>query len=650
MKLSQSLPPHQFSVPTRLIKATQALFRTAAPPPKLTISAWADRFRRLSSEASAEPGAWNTNRAAYQRGIMDALSETGVERIVLMTSAQVGKTEVLNNVLGFHIHQDPAPILVLQPTLEMAETWSKDRLAPMLRDTPALSGLVADPRSRDSGNTITHKRFNGGHLTAVGANSAAGLASRPIRIVLADEVDRYPPSAGTEGDPLSLAVKRTTTFWNRRIVMCSTPTVKGFSRIEAEWERSDQRRYFVSCPHCAHEQHLVWANVRWPEGKPEEACYHCEDCGAGWTDAERRAAIRWGKWIATAPGARIVGFHLNELYSPWSTCADVALAFLVAKRSPQTLKTWINTSLGETWEEDAERLDSHSIMARREEWDDLVPDGVLVVTCGVDVQDDRLEVERVGWGADEESWSIEHRILYGDPSSPDLWAQLDEYLLTKSIRKDGTELFVAAACVDSGGHHTQAVYRFVKDRFRRRVYAIKGVGGPGKPVWPKRASKNNKQRVNLFLVGVDAAKDAVYARLHIDDPGPGYCHFPKKDPGGRARDVAYFEQLTAEVVQTKYSKKTGFPERVYVLPGGKRNEALDLRVYAYAALLALNVRWGVLLAANQNRPAPRRQSPAAIAEAAPEPMAVEPVRPAAAARSKQGGWLGGRGRPRGWLG
>lgn len=539
-----------------------------------------------------------TRRAEYQRGIMDAISDPKVERVVLMTSSQVGKTEILNNTAGFHVAQDPAPILVMQPTLDMAETWSKDRLAPMLRDTPALAGKVADPRARDSGNTMLHKRFKGGHLTVVGANSPAGLAARPIRVVLADEVDRYPPSAGTEGDPLSLAIRRTATFWNRRIVMASTPTIKGISRIERAFAESDQRRFFVACPHCGHAQHLVWARVRWPDGQPNKAQYHCEDCGAGWTDAERRAAIRWGKWRPTRTAA-VVGFHLNELYSPWKTVAQIAAEFLTAKRAPETLQTWVNTSLGETWEEDAERIDSHVLLAQTEDWDGDAPTGVLAITCGVDVQDDRLEIERVGWGVEEESWSLDHRILYGDPSGPEIWRELDDYLLTNTERADGVELPVHAACVDSGGHHTAAVHRFCKERFRRRVYAIKGLGGPGKPIWPKRASKNNKARINQFMIGVDAGKDAIYARLKIRIPGPGYCHFPK------GREPVYFEQLTAEIVQTKYLK--GFPTRVYVLPSGRRNEALDIRVYAYAALQSLNVRWGHLLAqqtARQQRPSP----------------------------------------------
>jgi len=615
------------------------------PPPRLTVSEWSDQFRKLSAEASAEPGQWITARNEVMRGVMDAVSDSDVETVVVMSSAQVGKTEALLNVIGFHIAQDPSPILLLQPTLEMGEAFSKDRLAPMVRDTPALQGKIKDPRARDSGNTLLHKTFPGGHITIAGANSPASLASRPIRVVLADEVDRYPASAGTEGDPVNLAKKRTTTFFNRKLVMTSTPTVKGFSRIEAEYEVSDKRLFHVTCPDCGHEQALKWAKVQWPEGRPQGAFYVCDgaECGSVWDDATRWRLLRKGKWIATAPFTGTAGFHLNEIYSPWVRLGDMASNFIAAKRNPETLKTFINTSLGEPWEEDAERIDGHSLIGRCKESFQPAPNAVLAVTCGVDVQDDRVEVERVGWGVEEQSWSLDHKIIYGDPSAPDLWAELDDYLLTATVREDGKRLPVHATCVDSGGHHTQQVYRFVRDKLRRKVWAIKGVAGAGRPVWPKRASKNNKGKINLFLVGVNAGKDAVYARLRISEPGPGYCHFPK------GRDVAYFEQLTAEVVQTQYQK--GFPIRVYVLPGGKRNEALDLRVYAYAALQSLNVRWGAVLAAQQaeQQGAPKVETPLTerpVPVEVPRPEVVQQARKPRVDRS--GGWLGGQSG-RGWL-
>lgn len=517
------------------------------------------------------------------RAVMDAASDPRVEVIVVMSSAQVGKTETLNNIVGFHVDQDPAPMLLLQPTLEMGEAWSKDRLSPMVRDTPALRGKIRDPRSRDSGNTTKHKVFPGGHITIAGANSPASLASRPIRIVLADEVDRYPASAGEEGDPVSLARKRTTTFWNRKTILTSTPTVKGASRIEAEFELSDKRRYHVTCDDCEHEQTLKWGQVKW-DADPRKAIYACEECGSVWNDQKRWALVRKrGRWIATAPFNGTAGFHLNEIYSPWVKLGDMATAFLAAKRSTETLKTWVNTSLGESWEDSGERVDAAVLLERLEPKKKRVPSQVLVVTCGVDVQDDRFEIERIGWGVDEESWSLDYHVMHVDPSTKEAWTDLDEYLSSPVVTEDGRTLPVRATCIDSGGHHTQAVYRFVRGRERRRIWAIKGMAGSGKPVWPKVASRNNKLRAHLFMIGVDTAKDSVYSRLRLPSPGPGYCHFPED------RDRNYFDQLTAEKVVTKYIK--GFPQRVWEKTDSRRNEALDCRVYGFAAFVSLNINW-----------------------------------------------------------
>ena len=343
---------------------------------------------------------------------MDAVSDPSIETVVVMSSAQVGKTEVINNITGFHIDQDPAPMLVLLPTVEMAQAWSKDRLAPMLRDTPALRGRVKAPRSKNSNNTLLHKVFPGGHITMTGANAPASLASRPIRIVLCDEVDRYPPSAGTEGDPVSLARKRATTFWNRKVVLTSTPTLKGVSRIESEFEISDQRYYHLACPHCGHEQRLHWENVKWQKDEqgnhvPESAAYYCGECGSMWTEAERIKAIRNGRWIATRQSKGIAGFHLSELYSPWSSIEDIVRNFLKAKGNSEPLRAFVNTALGESWEDRSEQIDQHSIYARREEYDADVPEGVLLLTAGIDVQRDRIEIEVAGWGEGDESWNVD---------------------------------------------------------------------------------------------------------------------------------------------------------------------------------------------------------------------------------------------------
>jgi phage terminase large subunit GpA-like protein len=522
---------------------------------------------------------------------MDAISDPTIETVVLMMGAQMGKSECLNNVVGYHIAQDPSPILVVQPTLDMAQTWSKDRLAPMLRDTPALQGLVKDPRSRDSGNTTLHKSFPGGHVTACGANSPASLASRPIRVVLCDEVDRFPISAGSEGDPVTLAKKRAATFWNRKIILVSTPTNKGASRIEAAYEESDKRLYYVPCGDCGHHQTLKWSQVKWEADKPETASYACEECGSLWDDATRVRAVRRGEWRSTAKSAKTAGFSVSGIYSPWIPLEDAVRDFLEVRKQPATLRVWVNTYLAETWEEDGEQVDDYSLAERAEDWGDVVPSDGLILTAGVDVQDDRLEAEIVAWGKDEESWSIAYKTIHGDPSGPTVWRDLDEFLYQVYEHEYGEDMIVRATCIDSGGHHTQAVYKYVSTRESKRIFAIKGVGGEGKPMVGK-PSKNNIGKIKLFPVGVDTIKYELFSRFKITEPGPGYCHFPE------GRDPEYYKQLTAEKIATKYHK--GFSRREFVKIR-TRNEALDVRVYAKAALALLNVNLNNLAVKTQHR-------------------------------------------------
>lgn len=535
---------------------------------------------------------------------MDALTDINTRMVVMMSSAQVGKTEILNNCVAYHVAQDPSPILVVQPTLEMAQTWSKDRLAPMLRDTPCLANSVQDPRSRDSGNTTLHKIFPGGHITVAGANSPSGLASRPIRIVLCDEVDRYPVSAGSEGDPVLLARKRSATFWNRRVALFSTPTVKDNSRIEAAFNESDKRYYFLQCHHCKEWQTLKWANVRWDENAPETAHYVCESCGSIWHDADRVRAIRHGRWCATQPFNGVAGFHLSGLYSPWTPLEQAVREFLEAKKQPATLRVWVNTYLGEPWEEQGEQVDDYAIAERREPFGDTLPMDVVLLTAGVDVQDDRLEVEIVGWGRDDESWSIDYRTVYGDPSSPVVWQDMDSILNQQFEREDGSLMVVRATCVDSGGHHTNSVYNYVRPREGKRIFAIKGVGGEGKPLVGK-PGRNNIGKIKLFPIGVDTAKDVLFSRMRIAEPGPGYMHFPL------SRSDEYFRQLTAEKLVTRYHK--GFARREWVKIRA-RNEALDVRVYAMAALGILNLNINALadrvMMKHENPPEPKQSPPA----------------------------------------
>ncbi len=547
-------------------------------PPTLKISEWADKYRRLSPESSAEAGQWRTDRAEYQRGILDAFNNPNIERIVVMTSSQVGKTEILLNAIGYYIDQNPSPMLCVQPTLAMGQAFSKDRLAAMIRDSDKLKDSVKDARSRDSGNTTMHKAFAGGHISIVGSNSASGLASRPIRILLMDEVDRYETSAGSEGSPISLAIARTKTFWNRKIFMCSTPTVKGISAIEDAFEESDQRYYHVPCPECNHKQVLKWKNVVWDDEKPETANYACDGCGSVISESKKQWMIKNGEWIATKPTNKVAGFHISELYSVWSTWADMAKNFLEAKKNPETLKTFINTSLGESWEEQGDSVEYETLLERRLNYDFTnIPEDVLVLTAGCDVQKDRIELQLVGWGKDYLAYVCDYKIFWGDPNSQNVWSDLDAYL--KKRFKTDTDRIMSISCttIDSGGHHTNMVYQFTKPRQGRRVFAIKGLSTPGKPI-ANRPTFVGKNKAVLYGVGTDSAKEAIFARL-ATDPDKTTLHFCSD------LDEEFFKQLTAEKRITKFVRGRKTLAWKQIRP---RNEALDTLVYNFAAIYILN--------------------------------------------------------------
>ncbi|WP_438449403.1 phage terminase large subunit family protein, partial [Gorillibacterium sp. sgz5001074] len=476
---------------------------------------------------------------------------------------------------------------------------SKDRLQPMIRDTPALNGKVKDVKSRGSENTILHKKFPGGHITLVGANAPSTLASRPIRIVFCDEVDRYPASAGAEGDPVALAAKRTTTFWNRKLVLVSTPTVKGVSRIEKAYENSTKEQWCLPCPSCGELQPLTWGQTIFKADGPDQVQsveHCCRECGALHGEYEWKAGI--GQWIAREPERKTRGFHLNELVSPWKRWEEIVSDFLKAKDSPEELKTWVNTSLGETWEEQGEQVDENELVKRREQYAASVPDPVLVLTAGVDVQNDRFEVEVVGWGVGKESWGIEYRIIYGDPAKPEIWHQLDEYLGRTWRRADGSGITVSCTCIDSGGHHTTDVYRFCVKRETRRIFAIKGEGGDGK-AFVGRVSRTARENCALFLIGVDGGKVTLLTRLKNKFEGTeGYCHFPIKAECGYGEE--YFKGLTSEKQVIRFHK--GRPRLEWIKVGKVRNEPLDVRNYATAALEILNPNLEMLAKVDRNSP------------------------------------------------
>ena len=576
----------------RLEPQTEALFRrmldSLKPPPDLTLSQWADRYRKLSPEASAAPGQWHTDNAPYQRGVMDAISDPHVRQVVFMGCAQTGKTDgFILNPIGYYMKYRPAPMMVIQPTVNLGESFSKDRLATMIRDTPALHGLV-DDKSRRGGCTIMKKNFPGGQLQIVGANAPTDLRGRPIKILLADEVDAYPPSAGKEGDPLKLAEKRQTTFWDRKTVMTSTPTNKATSRILDEYELSTQEEWNVPCPNCSFLQPFVWENVvydreNWPAGGVQ---YRCVECGCVDNEYRWKRNSTKGQWVAAHPERKVRGFHMNTFGSTLCGWQGIVQRFIEAdedeKRGDyQKMKVWVNTDLGLPWEEKGESMEANALFARREYYEAEVPDGVIYLTCGVDTQDNRFEAEVVGWGIGKESWGIRYQKIYGDLKRGQIWADLDAFLAKKWKKKDGTEMPIFATCIDSQGHFTNEVLRFCKERADRRIWPIKGRGGADVE-FIRNPTRNNRVKADQFILGVDAGKNMVLDRLRIVLKGPGYCHFPAAEDAGYTEN--YFAGLTAEHKVIRY--KNGRRVEVWELkdPKFKRNEPFDIRDYALAAI------------------------------------------------------------------
>lgn len=573
----------------RIIRNSRKAWR---PPKRIHLSDWADDYFYLSAESAAQEGRWYT--LSYQRGIMNAMTDPSIEKVVVMKSARVGYTKMVNALIGYHMHQDPCPIMVVQPTDSDAEGYSKEEIAPMLRDVEVLRGLCGDEKkSKDPGNTILHKKFPGGVLQIVGANSPRGFRRVSRRVVIFDETDGYPASAGEEGDQIKLGSRRAEYYWNRKIALGSTPLIKGSSRIENEFLQTDQRRFFVPCPCCGHYQYLRWSNMKWPEGEPAKAYYVCEANECVITHDQKSDMLDKGEWRATAEGkSNVAGFHIWAAYSysPNASWGQLAQEFLDAKGDPLKLKTFINTVLGETWEEQGQRVDENELLDRAitegGDWRKELPEGVLLISCGVDVQPDRLECEVVGWGLGEESWSLNYRVFMGDPNSSMVWQQLDLFLMTEYQHPSGVRLRSARTFIDSGGSNTIAVYDYVRDREFMQIYAIKGIGKDGSPA-VGNPTKNNIGKIPLFPLGTFALKDMVHGRLRIREQGAGYCHFPKH------YNIGYYEQLTAEEVRTKYSK--GFPVREWHKKSERRrNEAFDCRNYATAAMMSLNVNFDTL--------------------------------------------------------
>lgn len=577
-----------------------------APEPALLVSDWADAHRLLGSRAAAEPGPWRTSRTPYLRAIMDALSPAHpARRVVFMKGAQVGGTECGNNWIGYVIHHAPGPMLAVQPTTELAKRFSDQRIDPLLEETPALRARVAPARARDSGNRQLSKEFPGGQLVMTGANSAVGLRSMSARFLFLDEVDAYPWDVEGEGDPVALAEARARTFgWRRKTLMVSTPTIAGLSRIEREFLATDQRRFLVPCPHCAALQALRFERLVWDKGAPDTVRYHCEECERPIGEQHKTAMLAGGEWRPTAvsPDPHAIGFHLSALYSPvgWFGWAQLARDWEAAQGDERALKTFRNTVLGETWQERGDAPDWQRLYDRRESWPvGGVPMEGLFLTAGVDVQRDRLEASVWAWGADRQSWLVEHRVLDGAPHLPAVWAALRGMLGERWRHASGHLLPIAIAAIDSGdGLTTAEVYAFVRRGGTARTIAIKGqdalraaIGSPS--ATEVRRNGTRMGGVRVWPVGSSFLKGESYAWLRLERPTaesgaafpPGYVHLPVHAAGEEFCRQLTAEQLVARRARNGYRKLEWVKTR-------ERNEALDCRVYARAAAALGMDSWG----------------------------------------------------------
>lgn len=605
------------------------------PPDDLTVTEWAEKNRRLSAESSAEPGPWRTERTPYLREPMNAWTDPKIRHIVMVAASQVGKSEFLNNCIGYVIDQDPGSILFVHPTTIDAKEYSKLRIAPMIRDCPTLRKKVSDPKSRDSGNTILQKTYPGGILTMCGSTEAHALASKPIRYVLGDERDRWALSAGNEGDPWDLAMARQTTFYNAKSGEVSTPTVKNASAIEAAYATGTMERWKSRCPHCGEYHEIQWADIRFEHDeiiiagkktyKVRSVCYACPGCGCISTEAEMKRAP--ARWEADNPAAYEQGtrsFWLNAFVSQWASWESIILKYLNAIGSTRKMQVVYNTCFGELWEDRGDLEDEDSLMARREEYPAELPEGVLVLTAGVDTQDDRMEYEIVGHGHFGETWGIEKGIVMGRPDDDAVWAQLDELVFDRVLRfENGVGLKMSMSFVDEGGHFTQEVRMQCRARLGKKVFCIKGMPGSDKPYTapPKKQKIIIKQTAVgtcwQYQIGVDSGKEVIMDNLRVQTPGAKYCHFPKRDDYGSG----YFTGLLSEVKVYDPNKKQ--PWQWKKIPGHERNEALDCRNYALAVFKALP----------KNLDEIDRRLKEAGGERAPAPVAT-PVMPPPAAKQR----------------
>lgn len=640
------------------------------PPMRRKLSEWADEHFYLSPESAAEPGPWKT--IPYQRGIMDAISDPLVERVSVMKSARLGYTKIIDATIGYYATEDPCPIHVVQPTLEDARGFSKEELEPMFRDVNILAQVMPPPATRDPNNAILSKRFPGGSLTIIGANSARGFRRVSRKVMIFDEVDGYPPSAGREGDQIRLGIKRTEYYWDRKIIAGSTPTIAGRSRIEEMFREGDQRRYNVPCPHCGHMDYLVFRKaerghwMRWPEGKPELAHFVCSACAKEISESAKRGMVERGAWIAERPFVKHASFSIWAAYSysPNATWRQIAEEFLSANaQGPEQLVTFVNTTLGETYVERGEAPPWESIYRRREEYEEgTVPSEAVLVTAGVDVQKDRLIYEIVAWLADKSSYSVAAGALPGKPSEAETWDRLTELLNGAWPDENGVMHAIRMMAVDAG-NWAQDVYTWCRGHPRSRVIAVRGLAsartliGSSTPVDVTVGGRKIRNGYAVWMAGVNIAKTELYGWLHLDPPlkagqpyPPGYCHFPQ------SYDEEFFRQLTAEQL-IPVKKRGGYVRMEWTILPNRENHALDARNYARcaAALCGLD-RYAAAHARKHPRPETSTQASTPTPTSKPPPQAAVD-RPSPRPKPTSGsGWLGrggsafGSGRGRGgWL-
>jgi phage terminase large subunit GpA-like protein len=561
------------------------------PIPKRTLSKWADDEVTLAPTEGGGAGKWYTERAAYLREPMDAMCDQGTRELVVKKSGQAGATLALSILpVLYWMVEDPTTVMIVQPSESLAAAWSVARFEPNRLETPATRDLIqqhAAGGARHAGNTQQFKAFPGGYVVVAWASSDMQMRSRPARVIIRDELNAWEPTK--EGDSAKRAERAATTYEDsKKVLDISTPTVKGASRIDDRFDLSDQRYYHVPCPDCGHRQPLVWENVRYdgkdPETSPETARYVCRDCGTLWDEAQKNEAVRIADlnhdaWVPTYPGRKIAGWHINAIMSSFVSMAELVKEWLEAQGNDALMQVFFNLKLGLAWELRTEGLGNDNLLARREIYAAQVPAGVAILTASIDVQDDRFEIQVEGWGAGGENWKIQHHVIPGDVLDAGTQRLLDDFLRGRWRHESGTELRLRAACMDAGdGDHTQMVYAFTKKRWRRRVFAVKGLSkGDGKGLVRPRPSVDDKSGAKFFLFAPNTAKDMVLSMFRTQVPGPRYVHLP---------DSFTEDWVTQVLVERKHPKRMpdGSTKWVYRKPGGARNEALDLCTMNLVAL------------------------------------------------------------------